>query len=180
MEHDRHIKILYGLVALLVVGMAAIGVVWYQSQKESNVPPPSPSADLTGVVVGGADLPPLTVVGTITAISSNTMKVKGSDGSGVDTVAITAGTQFELLGPPKDSTAMQKEYNDYNAQVAELMKDPQKNKAALAALRAPIPQTLLPATLADFAVGDQVQINASSTDATGAYVATLILNVGSQ
>jgi hypothetical protein len=183
MEHSSHIKILYGLVLALLTGMIVMADAWHQSQKAAlplmqgqniaaNAPAPTPA--LSGIVVGGGGPAVIDVVGTITGLSGGSVKVNVFNQNTTDAVVIGAATQFEIVGQFKDPATIQKELAAYNAQVDDLLKDPVKNKAALAAMRVPSPQTVTPATLADFKVGDQILVAATSTDASGAYIATVI------
>jgi uncharacterized protein GlcG (DUF336 family) len=180
MEYKNHIRILYGLVVLLMIGVAGMALAWHESERQillATASSSAPSADLSGVAVGGANTPPLSVAGAVTALGSNSLKVKNIQNT-VTAVVVNADTKIEKLGPQKDAATVQQEFAAYNAKVAELMKDPQTNKAALAAMQAPIPQTFVAMNFADLKVGDQVQINANTTDASGAYVATLVIMVG--
>ena len=180
MNFALHIKILYGLVTILLLGTIAMDVTGRYSPKSvvpqsggqiaSDTATEAIQPDTSNVVVG-AYTP--SVGGVITAIDGTTMKVKAPDAS-IATVLIGADTKFQIAGPSKDPATIQKELDAYNAQVALLMKDSVKNKAALAALYIPPTVITYPATLADFKVDDHVLVVANSINASGAYVATIL------
>jgi hypothetical protein len=101
------------------------------------------------------------------------MQVKEQDGS-VKTVSITSSTKFTIAGKLKDQATRQREIDAYNAQVNLLLKDPEKNKAALAAMQLPPAQEVTPATASDFTVGDAVVINTAGAGSNGVYTATTV------
>lgn len=190
-----HTKITYVLFAVLFV---ALGFLLYQNEKlqmashgrnslsatalggptGATLPPnASSTAALADIIIGGGSTAPVStnvVFGTITKVGPNSMQIKDQTTGGADSISITANTKVQLAGALKDQATQQKELAAYNAQVTTLMKDPIKNKAALAAMRIPLAQTVTPGTLSDLAVGDEVMVSASSITSGNVYVATLI------
>jgi hypothetical protein len=185
-----HTKIIYVLIAVLFV---ALGFMFYQNQKIQTVartsgtsPSQNPvvptydastTAALASITVGS---PPTAtnninnVMGTITLLGSNSMQIKDQMTGSTDTVSITSGTQVQLAGALKDAATFQKELAAYNVQVQMLMKDPIKNKMALAAMQVPINQEVSPGTLADLAVGNSVMVVTSNITSGNVYVASSI------
>jgi hypothetical protein len=180
-QYKNHIGILYGLIALLTVCVVVMGFMFYRiSQGAVGLTPAaslSPNRPVPSTVVMGGPLVS-ELRGTITELGTNSMKIKlASDGT-VSTVTFGSNTQFGIAGHMKDDATIQKELDAYNAQVAELRKDPVQNEAALAAMRVPPTQITYPAKISDFAVGDSVLVQvpqASTANATGTYLATSII-----
>jgi hypothetical protein len=173
MNYALHIKILYGLVVIILAGIIITSIAGHNSQGGKMLPGTAAGALEPGIsnVVVGAYTP--SVWGVLTQVDGTTMKVKAQGGN-IATVLISTDTKLQIAGPSKDPVTIQKELDAYNAQVALLMKDPVKNKAALAALYVPPTIITYPATPADFKVGDQILVVASVIDANGAYVATIL------
>jgi hypothetical protein len=185
MEDTHHIKILYVLVLLLLVGLIGLAYLNTHNMKSiagagatdgpaSGNTSTTVQADLSTITVGDGGVMANSVAGTITSLSGAQMQLKDATQGATDIVSINTNTKFEIAGKLKDPATIQKDLAAYNAQVALLMKDPIANKAALAALQVPSTQTVTPATLADFRVGDQVLVAATSIDASGTSVEATI------
>jgi hypothetical protein len=188
MEQTPHIKILYSLMTLLlVVVVVLMGIVLYRPQMGTQVGQlgsnglnvPAAQAATSTPVGNGGPISSYTTSGTIITLTSSSIQIKTADGS-IASLAVDPNTKFETLGPVKSAAEMQTEMDAYNAQVATLMKDLVKNKAALAALPIPLPQTHTATTAADFKAGDQVEVAAVAKDSSGAYIAYSIVKGTSQ
>ena len=182
MNYALHIKILYGLIVVLLVALISMNVAGRSSQNgslfalrqnQTGTVAATAQPNLSNIVIGGGGPSTQSVLGTITEIDGATMKVKAADGS-IATILTGANTTFQIGGPSKDQATIQKELAAYNAQITNLLKDPVKNKAALAALHTPLTQITYPATITDFKIGDKVLVVASSINASGAYVVTIL------
>lgn len=184
----NHIKIIYALLAVLFV---ALGFTLYQNQtlrmavrtdgsssQTSTVAPQNASTtpSLADVVIGGGSTTTIAgvAIGTINQIGNNEMQVKDQNTGKTYAISITPTTKIQLAGATKDAATQQKELAAYNAQVALLLKDPVKNKTALAAMRVPSVQEVTPITLADLKIGDLVMVSASSITSDNVYVAAII------
>lgn len=177
MESTHHIKILYGLVALLLAAVSVMAVMLYRFQSETAISRnqgATAAPDLSGIIIGGDASATTNVVGTVAEVGNGSMKVKVSGRETVAAISISADTELQIAGPFKDIETQREELAAYNAQVALLVKDPAKNKEALTAIRVPPTQTATPATLADFKAGDQVLVVASGVDTSGAYRAVFV------
>lgn len=177
-------KIIYFLFAALFVAM---GFLFYQNQKlqialrnggpyqaqADSAPNASTTSALASVTVGSL---PATdnITGTITTLGSNTLQIKDINTGTTDSVSINSKTAIQIAGKIKDTITQQKELAAYNAQVALLMQDPLKNRAALAAMQLPPTQEITPGKLSDLVMGDHVMVAASGVDSTGVYEAVSI------
>ena len=185
----NHTKIIYALIALLFV---ALGFTLYQNQilrmgartvaspnalgVGAGLPNASTTPSLADIVVGGGSTTTTagSAIGTIAQIGSNSMQIKDQNTGKTYEVSITPATKIQLAGAVKDPATIQTQLAAYNAQVAVLMKDPVKNKAALAAMQVPSVQDVTPLTLADLKIGDLVMVVASSITSGNVYVAASI------
>ena len=162
---------MYVVIALLVMGQAFTLYKLFGTQPTATTNQPSGvtnQPDLVGVVIGSADVGP-SVGGTVTQVGNGTLQIKDDKGP-TDNFTTNADTKVQLLGVYKDKATQQSELAAYNAQITALMKDPQANKAALAAMQMPSIRVITAGTLADLKVGDNVAVFTNGSSNTAALI----------
>lgn len=170
-----HIKVIYSLVVVLFLlnGFTLFQVYQLQVYVPGGSAQGGAGQAVQGagqnIIVGAAPLLD-NIAGIIVSIGTNSLQIKDKGGA-VVAVSVAANTPVKLAGKMKDAATRQKELDAYNAQVNQLIQDPVKNKAALAALELPPLQEVSPISFSDLHMGDTVLVAANGTDAAGAYSA---------
>ena len=178
----NHVKILYTLAALIVVVLGLVLYQVHQTQKAlsdqvlnlpSQVSSPAVASSTDDVIIGNNPLAQF-VDGTLIAVNPTQVTVKDNSGA-TKSITLVPNATVKLEGAIKDPVTTQKELDAYNAQVALLLKDSIKNKAALAAMQQPTPRVITRGALSDLHTGDtiSVELNADGSLAVAIYKDTL-------
>lgn len=162
-------KVLYGVVLALVFCVGALFYMQYQLQKslsgsaaegESQVPAPRGEAENTAIP-GSAYTQ---VQGTFVSRNGSTLSLQTADG--VEQVSVPGSAAIVAVAGQKDPRAYEQEMTQYRAQLAELLKEPAKNKAAIESLQMPLPGVETSVTLQDFVEGDLVVVIKNQSSVT--------------
>lgn len=162
--------LIFGMFALLI---AALGYLLYKNYNlEKNLSDLMTSAvsaptkvwtspinvgpDLSDIIIGGHFSGPR-FVGAVRAISGNSITLL-EDGGALIEARVSGATKIIEEGELKGDRQFQRELDEYNARIKELMKDPQGNREKLAALRIPSDAAMIPISLSEIQVGDTVVI----------------------
>jgi hypothetical protein len=140
----------------------------------SNAVPPgmaTTSTSVANIVVGDDQI---AYQGTITQLQSSSMQVKTPEKN--VTFTISSDTKFLTSTTQKSAAEYNQEMTAYNAQVALLMEDPQKNAAALKALTVPPTFNQKILALSDFKVGDSVFVTPGAKNNDGSYAAVSVVH----
>lgn len=178
-----------GFVAVIII----LGYLLYsnyhlqQTIAEMNAPigagsmPAGQSLDETFTIGGSAVYLP---AGTVTSVGSNSVTLDtvylpgesaGSSGFPAHfTVSTNADTRI-LASTNTPNAQQDSELQAYNERVVSLMKDPQKNKAALEHMLLPLPVKTTAISLSDIKVGDRLSIQGAGS--AGSYTALRIVRL---
>ena len=190
MDVTKQLKVLYALIGLLLLGQIYVvyvvqhsGVVAMEKpivadQLPSDQRASTTLSNLADIRVGGSQALD-TILGTVVQVGNGTLQIKERGTNAVDTISVTTNTDLELGGPMKDNATQQKELAAYNEQIKILIKDPEANKAALAAMKLPSPQILTPIVLSALQAGDAVVVAANNSDPKGVYPAVSVIKLTS-
>lgn len=113
--------------------------------------------------------------GKVQAVDGQTLTISTSGDGSVAKVQVTSATKIvKSDGLPKDPEVQKSDLAAYNAKVAELGKDPVKNKSALETLMLPNPFVEKPMQLSAMQAGDSVTVFSFSKNSDGSYAAQQI------
>lgn len=116
------------------------------------------------------------VRGKVQAVNGQTLTVSTSEDGSVSKAQVTSATRIVRTdGSQKDPEVQKSELAAYNAKVAELSKDQEKNKSALETLLMPNPFVERPIQLSDMQVGDTVTVFSFNKNSDGSYDARQIV-----